>query len=84
MLISKDLYKEMLSEGYLNKKFKFPDEEVNFIELERISYKLGFLTIVSGPSFIQSLEKRHLVNKEKLLKYQNNFKKPIAWNKNML
>ena len=84
MLISRSLYKEMFFHGYFDKGTEFPGAEPNFVELEKCSYSLGFITIVSGPSFIQSLEKRNLVNKEKLLKYQNNFKKPIAWNKKMI
>lgn len=84
MLISRELYKEMFFHGYFDNNAEFFGIEPNFVELEKISYGFGFLTIVSGPSFIQSLEKRNLVNKEKLLKYQNNFIRPIAWNKNML
>ena len=84
MLISRDLYKEMFFNGYFDKKMEFSGIEPNFVELEKASYGLGFITIVSGPSFIQSLEKRNLVNKEKLLKYDDNFKRPIAWNKNMI
>lgn len=84
MMVSRDLYKEMFYHGYFDKGVEFSGIEPNFVELEKISYKLGFITIVSGPSFIQSLEKRNLTNKEKLLKYENNFKKPIAWNYDMI
>lgn len=84
MMISRELYKEMFFHGFFEKGAQFSGIEPNFVELERISYSLGFITIVSGPSFIQSLEKRNLATKEKLLKYQNNFIKPIAWNKNMI
>ena len=84
MLISRDLYKEMFFHKFFEDGSKFPGKEPNFVEFERVSYSFGFITIVSGPSYIQSLEKRNLTSKEKLLKYQNNFLKPIAWNKNML
>ena len=84
MLISREMYKEMFFHGYFEKNVEFFGNEPNFVELERIGYSLGYITIVSGPSYIQSLEKRNLATKEKLLKYQNNFKRPIAWNKNMI
>lgn len=84
MLISRNLYKEMFFHGYFDKEVEFSGIEPNFVDLEKIAYKLGFITIVSGPSFIQSLEKRNLTNKEKLLKYEDNFKKPIAWNYDMI
>ena len=84
MLVSRDLYKEMFFHGYFEKNEEFFGNEPNFVEFERVGYRFGYLTIVSGPSYIQSLEKRNLSTKEKLLKYENNFLKPIAWNKEML
>lgn len=84
MYVSRELYKEMFFHGFFDYGAKFPGKEPNFVEFEQFAYKLGFITVVSGPSFIQSMEKRNLVNKEKLLMYQNNFIKPIAWNKDMI
>lgn len=84
MMVSRELYKEMFFHGFFEKNIQFSGNEPNFVELERVSYSFGFITIVSGPSFIQSLERRHLATKEKLLKYQNNFIRPIAWNNEMI
>lgn len=48
--------------------------------LQRLSKNLGFVSLVTKDSYIQNLEKRNIVNKDKILKYDKNFVMPIAWN----
>jgi len=84
MLVNRELYQKMFIKGYFDKGAEFFGNEPNFVEFERICYQMGFITVVSGPSFIQSLEKRNLSTKNNMLKYQDNFKRPISWNDSML
>lgn len=78
MFIHKNLYKEMKSSGILNKIF--PKDIKNYMYLQKIADSLGYLTLTTNKSYIQSLEKRNLCGDDKILRYENNFMKPIAWN----
>lgn len=82
MFINKNLYKEMTYIGWFKNNVKLPGDFVNYKELQRIADSLGYITITTDISYIQSLEKRNLCGKDKILKYQNNFKYPVAWNEN--
>lgn len=48
--------------------------------LQRLAEKVGFICLTTNKSYIQNLEKRNLVNKDKVLMYDKNFVMPIAWN----
>lgn len=84
LFINKNLYKEMGYLGWFKDDVKLPADEPNYIVLERIGESLGYITITSEESYIQFIGKRNLAGKNKLLKYQHNFRRPVVWNKNFL
>lgn len=83
MFINKNLYKEMTYVGWFKPNVKVPNNDVNYIELEKIANTLGYITITTENSYIQSIEKRHLSNEHKILKFHQNFKNPVSWNDEM-
>ena len=80
-LITNNFYKLLKRYGYFSTS-EFRGNGTTYEILQSISYKLGFSTFTSNKSYIQNLEKRNICNKDKILKYDNNFVKPIAWNEN--
>ena len=78
-LITNNFYKLLKRYGYFSTS-EFRGNGTTYEILQSISYKLGFSTFTSNKSYIQNLEKRNICNKDKILKYDNNFVKPIAWN----
>lgn len=79
MFVTRDLYNDMTAIGWFKNDIKIPSEDVNYMELARIAHSLNYSIITSEISYIQSLEKRNLSSKDKLLRLNNNFKTPIAW-----
>lgn len=80
-LITNKFYKMLKKYSYFSTS-DFKGIGTTYEILQDIGFKLGFNSFTSNKSYIQNLEKRNLCNKDKILKYDNNFLKPIAWNKN--
>jgi hypothetical protein len=79
VMVSKKLYDKMKTIG-LFKNMRLSGEGSFYDKLQRLADRLGFISLVTRDSYIQSLEKRNIVNKDKILKYDKNFVMPIAWN----
>ncbi len=79
ILFTHKFYNQMCSIGLL-KNMTLSGEGTMYNKLQRLAKNLGFISIVSRDSYIQNLEKRNLVNKDKVLKFEKNFVMPIAWN----
>lgn len=81
VMFSKKFYNKMQMMG-LFKNMDLNGEGTFYDRLQRLAKNLGFISLVTRDSYIQNLEKRNLVNKDKVLKYDRNFVMPIAWNEN--
>lgn len=80
-LITNKFYKMLKKYQYFNTSDLIRSGTIYEI-LQGLAYKFGFDTFVSLKSYVQNIGKRNLCNKDKILKYDDNFLKPIAWNKN--
>jgi hypothetical protein len=80
-LITSKFYKKLKTYGYFSTADLIRTGTIYEI-LQSLAHKFGFDTYTSLKSYIQNLEKRNICNRDKVLKYDDNFKKPIAWNKN--
>ena len=84
VILFENLYVEILEVlkkyGYFSSS-DFKGHGTTYEILQDIGWNLGFDSFVSIKSYIQNIGKRNLCNKDKILKYDDNFKKPVAWNK---
>lgn len=81
VMITNAFYKKLKQLGLLS-SMDLVGEGGVFIHLQVLAEKLNFVCLTSRSSYIQNLQKRNLVNKDKVLKYDKNFVMPIAWNEN--
>jgi hypothetical protein len=79
-LITNKFYKLLKKYGYFSSS-DFKGHGTTYEILQDIGWNLGFDSFVSIKSYVQNIGKRNLCNKDKILKYDDNFKKPVAWNK---
>jgi hypothetical protein len=80
-LITNKFYRTLKTKQYFNTSDLIRTGTIHEI-LQGLAQKFGFDTFTSIKSYIQNIGKRNLCNKDKVLKYDDNFKRPIAWNKN--
>jgi len=78
VLFTKKLFDEIVRTGIYN-GVSISGEGPAYYKIQKLAENLGFVSLNSRLSYVQSLEKRNLVNKEKVLMYDSNFVKPIAW-----
>jgi len=79
VMFTKKFYSKMKMIG-LFKNMELSGEGSFYNRLQKFAKNLGFISLVTRDSYIQNLEKRNIVNKDKILKYDKNFVMPIAWN----
>lgn len=80
-LITNKFYKILKKYQYFNTSDLIRSGTIYEI-LQGLAAKFGFDSFTSLKSYIQNIGKRNLCNKDKILMYDDNFLKPIAWNKN--